>query len=259
MVARILKKRRTHTLERNTAMISRTISSLAFTALTLSACASTPGAQPTDMSAAQHQQAAASHEGEAAPHAAAYDPSAKQVESKCGGRGLKDGACWTSTSNPTAEHKMDAEKHRKMAADHRAAGESLRKAEAQSCSGIAESDRDMSPFDHREDISSVAPATAMLPEHGKVQNSKVTGATVTFRALPGMTQEWLQRVVDCHIARSNSMGGDMPEMAYCPLMVKGASATVNSTGNGFAVTVQSTDPASAQEIVRRAQALKSGA
>jgi len=238
-------------------MTPRSASYLAFTTLALGACASTPGAKPADMTAAQHQEAAASHETEAAPHAGAYNPSAKP-EVRCGERGYTTGICWNSSSNPTAEHKADAEKHRKMAADHRAASESLRSAEAQTCSGIPEGDRDMSPFRHREDITGVTPATAIAPAGSKSASPKVIGATVSFRAVPGMTSEWLQRIVDCHVARSNAMGSDMGEMAYCPLMVKGASAQVTSVSNGFAVTVQSNDPVAAQEILRRAQALKSG-
>jgi hypothetical protein len=71
-----------------------------------------------------------------------------------------------------------------------------------------------------------------------------------------LTAEWLQRVVDCHIARNNALGNNMPEMAYCPLVPKGVTAKVASLGNGFAVTIESKDPASAQEVLRRAQALK---
>lgn len=235
-------------------MISRSRTILAFGAFALGACASTPGARPDDMSTAQHEKAAAAHESESSPHAAVYQPAAQVTTDHChAGR-----PCWTSTRNPTAEHQADAEKHRKMAADHRGAADVLRKAEAQTCAGLADADRDTSPFDRREDITSVAPATMMLPAGAKSQTSHVVGATVTFRAVPGLTAEWLQRIVDCHIARNASLGNDMPEMASCPLVPKGVSAKVSSTGNGFAVTIQSTDSAGAQEVLRRAQALKSG-
>jgi hypothetical protein len=79
-----------------------------------------------------------------------------------------------------------------------------------------------------------------------------------MRGKHGVRARRAQRIVDCHIARNNSLGNNMPEMAYCPLVPKGVSAKVSSTGNGFAVTIQSNDPASAQEVLRRAQALKSG-
>ena len=85
---------------------------------------------------------------------------------------------------------------------------------------------------------------------------KVVGSTVVFRALPGMTAEWLQRVVDCHVARSAAAGFDMPEMSFCPLELKDVKATVASTGDGFAVNVSSENPATVAEIQKRAQALK---
>jgi hypothetical protein len=228
------------------------IATLAFGSSTLIACASTPGAQPQDMSAAAHEQAAASHEAEAAPHATQYDPNAVQTTSHCDGKH----PCWTSTSNPTAQHLADEKKHQKMAADHRAAAQSLRSAEAQSCVGISDDDRDISPFYHREDIATVAPATLHIS--GKQAHDEVDGAVVTFRAVPGLTAEWLQRIVDCHVARNNALGNDMPEMSYCPLVPKGITAKVSSTGNGFAVTIESQDPNTAQEVLRRAQALKTG-
>ena len=71
-----------------------------------------------------------------------------------------------------------------------------------------------------------------------------------------MTVEWLQRVVDCHVARNSAVGNDMPEMGYCPLAIKGVTATVSSARGGFAVTIEASDPAAVQEVIRRAQASK---
>jgi hypothetical protein len=228
----------------------RILSSLLFGSAFI-ACASTPGAQPADMSAAQHDQAAGVHEAQATPHDAQYDPTAKKEVSHCGGN---RNPCWTSEVNPTKEHLDEADKHRKMAADHRAASQALRDAESQACSGVPEDDRDNSPFSHREDITSVQPAYVHVS--GKQAADKISGAVVTFRALPMLTGEWLQRVVDCHVARNNALGNDMPEMAYCPLEPKGITAKVSSAGGGFAVTIESQDPNTAQEVLRRSQALK---
>jgi hypothetical protein len=205
------------------------------------------------MSKAQHEQAAAQHDQVADPHAAAYNPAASVVTEKCGDPRRP---CWTSASNPTEAHKADAEKHRKMAADHRGAAQALRDAEGTSCGGIADSDRDVSPFDHREDITSVTPYKTK-PAGSKQQTEKLQGAVVTFRAVPGMTAEWFQRILDCHLARNASVGFSVPEMPYCPLNVKGVRAKVGSTGNGFSVTVESDDPTVAQEVLRRAQGLAS--
>jgi hypothetical protein len=192
------------------------------------------------MSQAQHEQAAAGHEQAA----------------RCGD---SQRPCWTWLTNPTEAQKADAERHRKMAADHRAAAQALRDAESRACVGIPDVDRDMSPFDHREDISAVAPVRTLVG--AKQQTMVLTGAVVTFRAVPGMTAEWLQRVVDCHLARNASVGFDMPEMTYCPLTIKSVRAKVSSMGSGFAITVESDDPAAAKEVLRRSQALvgKAGA
>jgi hypothetical protein len=238
-------------------MITQTLRNTTFGALLgLVGCASTPGAQPQDMSKAQHEQAAAEHERAASPHAQAYEPAANVEKQRCGDPRRP---CWTWLANPTEEHKIDAEKHRKMAADHRAAAQALRDAEGRACVGVPDVDRDMSPFDHREDVAGIAPYNAPSPNTAglKQQTNRLRGAVVTFRAVPGMTAEWLQRVADCHVARNASMGSDMPEMAYCPLAVKGARAKVASTGNGFAISVESDDSTAAQEILRRSQALAS--
>lgn len=224
--------------------------------LVMTACASTtPGAQPHDMSAAAHDSMAANEAATADTHAAKYDPNATAKVDRCDPRGgMSEGACWTSTSNPTSEHIEEAKRHRKMAADHRAASQALRDAEAHSCAGISDADRDMSPFDHREDIASVEPLTEGTTS-GKAQLTTTTGAIVTFRAVRGMTAQWLQRVIDCHLARNASLGHDVPEMPSCPLVPKGASAKVSATQSGFAVAIRGDDGAAAQEILKRAQSL----
>lgn len=213
-------------------------------------CAADPGTKPHDMSQAQHEAMAKQEEQAGETHAGQHDPGAKQAATTCSGRT----GCWTSVSNPTAQHSADAEKHRDLAKKHRAASTALASAEANACAGISDDDRDTSPFYHREDIQSVSPYSENA-KSGKGSVSKEVGATVVFRAVPGMTAEWLQRVVDCHIARAASMGHSMPEMDYCPLMVKGAKAKAVSAGNGFAVNVSADDNNTVQEIKKRASSL----
>lgn len=228
------------------------LSSLLFVAC----AASTPGAQPHDMSATAHESAAKEHRAEADSHSADFNPDAGFTTERCS-RGNKnaDGVCWTAIQNPTATHREEAEKHRKMAADHRAASQALRDAEARACVGLADSDRDMSPFEHREDIMAVDPLNGGATT-GKSAPPRTVGATVTIRAVPGLTAEWLQRVIDCHVARNAALGHAVPEMPTCPLVPKGASAKVSSAGTGFAVAIQSDDPEAAREILRRATLLK---
>lgn len=216
-------------------------------------CAADPGTQPHDMSTAQHEAMAKNEESAAAGHAEQHDPGATKAAEVCSGRG----GCWTSTSNPTAQHADDAKHHRELAAQHRAAAAALTDAEKSACAGISDEDRDMSPFYHRDDIQSESVLTEPI-NPGKGATQKEVGATVVFRAVPGMTAEWLQHVVDCHLARAAAVGHDMPEMNYCPLMPKGVKAKVTSAGNGFAVNLSADDAATVAEIKKRAEALAPG-
>jgi hypothetical protein len=213
-------------------------------------CAADPGTQPHDMSQAQHEAMAKQEDQASEAHAEQHDPDAKQTKTTCTGKG----GCWTSVSNPTAQHSADAEKHHELAKKHRAASAALASAEASACVGMSEDDRDISPFYHREDIQSASIYTENV-KAGKGSASKVVGATVVFRAVPGMTAEWLQRVVDCHLARAAAAGHEMPEMDYCPLELKGVKAKVTSAGNGFAVNITSDDDNTVEQIKKRALAL----
>ena len=111
----------------------------------------------------------------------------------------------------------------------------------------------MSPFEHTEDIANVEQLNARVGGSKGQQGARMVGATVTFRAVEGMTAEWLQRVIDCHLARNASLGHVVPEMPNCPLVPKGVQVHVSSTGNGFAVAISSDDMETAREILARAQ------
>lgn len=218
----------------------------------------TPGAKPHDMSAAAHMRQSRAEDRLAKTHTRQYDPKATVERSRCLPRGGRGGAeitadvCWTSISNQTSVHLRAAEEHRRHAASHRAASASLRDVESRACVGIATDDRDISPFEHVEDIASVEP----LIEN--VGARKIpAGAIVNFRPVPGMTTEWLQHVMDCHLARNASLGHVTSEMPNCPLVPRGAQASVRSTGSGFAVAIRSDDPTSAREILARALRLQS--
>lgn len=219
--------------------------------LALGGCA-TQGTAPQDMSAAQHEAMAKQEDSAAAEHAAQHDPNATEKTERCP-RG-QSSPCWTSVANPTQKHASDAEAHKEMAAKHRAAAGALAQAEATACNGIDPEDRDASPFYHREDIVSVTPFDRSVNQ-GKQSRSVAAGATIKFGAVPMLTAEWLQHEINCHLARAAAVGFEMPEMNYCPLMLKGVAATVSSAGDGFLVQVTSDDPNTAKEILTRAQAL----
>ncbi len=225
----------------------------------VSACAGTPGAAPHDMSVQGHEHAAEAADASAAQHGGHYDPESAVTKTKCPGpqRNTDTGneACWTSEVNPTKEHLAEAERMRKAAADHRAASQALRDAEAAACTGLSESDRDTSPLQRPGDIVAVQELRTPTGTSRIAQNTRVAGAKVTIRAVPGLTKEYLQRLVTCHLARNSSMGHAMAEMATCPLAVKGATATVEGEGGAFVVRVASAEDDGATEILKRARTL----
>jgi hypothetical protein len=219
------------------------------------ACAGAAGTGPHDMSAAEHDQAAREHEGTGAEHTAEFKPAGRDAtdENDCA---KYLGSCWAS--NPTEQHRDEAREHRSLAAKHRAASGALRTAEASACVGLSDADRDVSPFVQREAIARVAPL--MQTEnvgYGESVESRTeqVGATIILRAAVGLTAERLQRVVTCHAARAASLGHDAPEFSFCPLGVKGVSASVRSTGDAFAVNVSADSRDGAAEVLARAQRL----
>lgn len=241
--------------------LERTI--LALLGLTAVSC-TTPGTRPHDMSAAHHDEAAGAEDEAAASHAADHDPAAT-APFRCGPATVTlalAGPCWSADVNPTETHRAEAERHRSAAAAHRAAASALRDVEASACAGIPDEDRDQSPFSHVEDIASVSELT-IAPEATSdptgigsgMGSPRVVGATVVIRAVPGLTVEWLQRLLDCHLARNAVLGHDVPEMAYCPLVPNGVTASVRSVSGGFAVDLRAESDDAAAEVVRRARAL----
>lgn len=240
--------------------------SLVLVAIAPPACAGkTPGAQPHEMSAAAHEREASEHGRTGERHAADYDPAVRSQGFSCFAPGgprpglnatVIEDVCWDSVQNPTEGHRDEAERHRRHAADHRAASAALREAEARACAGISPGNRDMSPFERREDIASVAPL--MLPEadaRAKTPAERLLGAVVTFRAVPGLTAEWLQRVVSCHLARNAALGHVVPEMPDCPLVPRGVQARVSPAADGFEVAIRADHPTVAREVLARAQRL----
>ncbi len=220
--------------------------------LLVAGCATaTPGTKPHDMSAAQHDLKGREQDARAQVHAARFDANVKFEREGC----PADTACWTwVTDDPMAERRI-AEDHQRQAAAHRAASAALSVAEAHACGGINPDDRDMSPFEHIRDIASVEPLTERSGT-SKTPSERMVGAIVTFRPVAGMTAEWLQRVVDCHLARNASLGHVVLDMPDCPLVPNGAQARVNSTGSLLAVEIRSDDNETSREILLRAMRLR---
>ncbi len=216
---------------------------LSLAALLLVGC-SQPSTQPHDASAHQHELDAQEAEQRAGKHAGRTDPFRACSRSRTA---WPDDTCWSSPESNRQAHDDLANRLRALAAQHRAASKALLDAEHRSCAAVSEYDRDLSPFFHREDIATVS----RLERDGEL-----TGAEILFRPVAGLDAQHLQRLVDCHLARAASVGHDMPEMDYCPLVPRGVAAKVREVGKQLAVDVTSSDSSTVHEIVVRAEKLR---
>ncbi len=215
----------------------------------LIACAAPANTIPAGhMSASAEEQAAAEHDRAAGVlESQAYS---KPAPLQCGplSPGGPQQICWTSprlSGAAAADFKRAAEQ-RDAAAEHRRTSAALVAAEARACVGVSEDDMAESPFAHTADIVAVDVLDA---------GGRPIGARVRFHEVEHLTAPLLQHLVDCHIARDDALGHDVPEMSYCPLVPRGATATVEVIPHGYVVEIRSEDPAGGQEIARRATAL----
>ena len=101
-------------------------------------------------------------------------------------------------------------------------------------------------------VTAVSPYLA--PDHiGKLTIPRVRGASVYVAAESGLTAEWLKLRIERHIA--DMRGGAMPG---CALDVRDLRVDVDSTGDGFAVRLISSNAADGAKILSRARALVNG-
>lgn len=219
--------------------------SLVSVALVMACAATERPAKPQHASAIGHEEAARRDDEASAAHLREADASAARNLAQCRFAKPSAATCWDAREQ-SQEHVEMAERHRRAAAEHRATSHGLRAAEARACAGVAPDDRDMSPFARREEIVSAAQLR---------RGETPVGAVVFFKALPGMSPAALQQIVECHLARNAALGFAVPEMDYCPLVLRGVRAEVVSAPDGFAVRIRSDDPSVAKEIWRRAEAL----
>ena len=69
----------------------------------------------------------------------------------------------------------------------------------------------------------------------------------------GVTREWLQLLANCD--RHLPLQHAHPAQEDCPFELADTTTSVRSLGDAFAVDIESSDPAVAQESIRRAEVL----
>jgi hypothetical protein len=162
------------------------------------------------------------------------------------------GPCWGARSERT---QLEVAELRRKAAEHRNAAAVLM-AEQQACTGVSEADRVQSPFSHQEDIVSVQPLVACLPQGGR----REAGAVIAFRKVPRLTAAVLQKIIDCHLARDEAFGFDAHELEYCPLNVnplgfRRLKATVTEHADRLVVNLDAENEEVAKKVLALSQLL----
>ena len=120
--------------------------------------------------------------------------------------------------------------------------------ERAACAEVPDAERDAGPFARKDRIIGVEPLhEAVSPK----APAPVAGVAVYVRASPGMTEQWLGRVIECHVAHGAALTASSDD----PLLVRDARIAVSTTPTAFRVAITSNDQWSARRIVAGGDAL----
>lgn len=149
-----------------------------------------------------------------------------------------------------ADHESAARSDPAAAQQHLEAAAQLRQDEQTACYGIPDADRVQGPLARPDRIAGIE----VVRDRGEFPKAplKPVGVAVEVRAEPGMTQQWLGRLVSCHMAHEAVAG---PDSKPSLLSVANAQVSVSATSVGFRVTVTSRDHDVARALVDKGQEL----
>ena len=102
-------------------------------------------------------------------------------------------------------------------------------------------------------VEKVEPAIAHVASGPIQDEARLRGALIHLRPAPGLTREVLQRVVECH--EVHVVLGTERELPYDPYTLPGKwlEIAADSEGDGFSVSVQTEEFATAQQVLARAR------
>jgi hypothetical protein len=121
--------------------------------------------------------------------------------------------------------------------------------EAALCAGVAEAARDRGPFGLGARVVRVEALHQVVSPKAP---APLAGAALYLDATPGLTEQWIDRVIECNLAHRATAG---TQDTANPLAVENATIRVSPTMAGFRIAVTSTDPAVAADVLRRGQSL----
>jgi hypothetical protein len=127
-------------------------------------------------------------------------------------------------------------------------------AAAEMCVGVPEPERSRPEFLQSGEIEAVRPFMGER-HYIKFSEPELRGAELFVRSSPGMTKEWIARVVRCHVAWLESRGLTAMHGFEDPLVVGDPAVSFSGTETGFVVRIAGRNKAEGEEILRRAQRL----
>jgi len=144
-----------------------------------------------------------------------------------------------------------ADESRAAADDHLGAARRLREMEQAACAEVSDADRDQGPFAHRDRITGVE---LLRDRPYPKEMLQPAGVAIYMRASAGLTEQWLGRVLECHLAH-HAVVGDRIAGRPSPLLVDDARVSLSSTVDGFRIAITARDVSAAREIIERTHAL----
>jgi hypothetical protein len=122
------------------------------------------------------------------------------------------------------------------------------------CAGLPEPEQEHPSFLREAWIEDVRPVVA---ERSQIKfRSELRGAEIVLRPDPTVTRHWVTRVLRCHLA--DPIGLAMRASFDDPLVVGTPTVSLAQTSDRIVLRIAGRDGAQGEEILRRAERLRSG-
>jgi hypothetical protein len=122
------------------------------------------------------------------------------------------------------------------------------------CAGVPDAERDHPSMLQPPELEGVR--KSMGERHMiKYSVTELRGAELLVRPSPGISRQWIARVIQCHVAYRDLPGARVPETLSDPLLVDEATVSFGETDTSFVIRIQGETMAEGEEILARAQRL----
>jgi hypothetical protein len=125
---------------------------------------------------------------------------------------------------------------------------------ASACAGVPDVERDHPSMLQPPELEGVRESMGEQ-RYIKFTRQELRGAELLVRPTPGVSRQWIARVIQCHVAYQDLPGAGVPEASADPFRVDEANITFGETDTSFVIRIQGANKAEGEEILARAQRL----